>query len=460
MKIILLGMVGFLIISMNVNSFAQNSYDPGLTITTDNSNYFDGDTITISGKVSEVVEGVAIIIQIWKGGDMINVAQVNSEPNGDFTHTVIAQGTSWSDGTYVIRASYGQGNIAETIFTFEKLESTEEFTDTTEDFSNTRITIKMDDDAFYLNSPNKIVRASIEIQNYSPSGDGIYFMKVTHLPTQKVMKDFEIYPKASGNDLWSVQVAYPILESDLKFGDQTLFGEFEIHIRTEKTTDTASTAFSIHESQYDIEPEIPVDEDIEPTSVSLEETISEETPQVPVEETISEETPQVPVEETISEFDELNENSEDDLEEQWTIQKDEASVQNLMNILPYLIIIIAVIIGTGIAIKIKNNNDDLSEDYEDDEESEKDILIENASISKKFEDMQDSQSSPTDEAQIDKIIQDKLDIISKLKESKIGENEKLEAIKKSLIENGSFTQDDTDYLEKKYAEYKINKDKT
>ena len=105
-------------------------------------------------------------------------------------------------------------------------------------------------------------------------------------------------------------------------------------------------------------------------------------------------------------------------------------------------------------------SDDLSEDYENDEESEKDILIENASISKKFEDMQDSQSSPTDEAQIDKIIQDKLDIISKLKESKIGENEKLEAIKKSLVENGSFTQDDTEYLEKKYAEYKINKDKT
>ena len=449
MKIILLGLIGLLIISMNVNSFAQNSYDPGLTITTDNPNYLNGDTITISGKVSEIVEDVAIIIQIWKGGDMIDVAQVNPEPNGDFAHTVIAQGTSWSDGTYVIRASYGQGNIAEKTFTFEKLESPEEFTDTTEDFSNNRITIKMEDDTFYLNSPNKIVRASVEIQNFSPSGDGIYFMKVTHIPTQKVMKDFEIYPKASGNDLWSVQIAYPILESDLKFGDQTLFGEFEIHIRTEKSSDTASTVFSIHESQYDIKPEISADEDIEPKSASLENTTSEETPQVPVEE-------------TISELDELNENTETDIEEQWTIQKDEESVQNLMNALPYLIIIIAVIIGAVIAIKIKNknNNDDLSEDYEDDDESDKDILIENASISKKFEDMQDSQSSPTDEAQIDKIIQDKLDIISKLKESDIGENEKLDGIKKSLIENGSFSQEDTDYLEKKYAEYKINKDKT
>jgi hypothetical protein len=187
----------------------------------------------------------------------------------------------------------------------------------------------------------------------------------------------------------------------------------------------------------------------------------EETPQVPVEETTPEETPQVPVEETTSELDELDKNSETDLEEQWTIQKDEESIQNLMNILPYLIIIIAVIFGAVVAIKIKNKNkDDLSEDYEDDEESDNDILIENASISKKFEDMQDSQSSSTDEAHIDKIIQDKLDIISKLKESDIGENEKLDAIKKSLIENGSFTQEDTDYLEKKYAEYKINKDKT
>ena len=94
MKIILLGLIGLLIISMNVSSFAQNSYVPGLTITTDNSNYLNGDTITISGKVSEIVEDVAIIIQIWKGGDMIDVAQVNPEPNGDFAHTVIAQGTS------------------------------------------------------------------------------------------------------------------------------------------------------------------------------------------------------------------------------------------------------------------------------------------------------------------------------------------------------------------------------
>ena len=71
------------------------------------------------------------------------------------------------------------------------------------------ITVQMDGPSiFYLNESNQIIRASVEIQNYTPS-DGIYFMKVTHLQTKKVMKDFEIYPKQSGNEMWSVQIAYP-----------------------------------------------------------------------------------------------------------------------------------------------------------------------------------------------------------------------------------------------------------
>jgi len=108
---------------------------------------------------------------------------------------------------------------------------------------------------FYLDESNQIIRATVEIQNYTPS-DGIYFMKVTHLPTQKVMRDAEIYPRASGNDMWSVQIAYPFLESDIKVGDQTLFGEFEIHIRTEFGSQTASTKFSILESKNDSIPQV------------------------------------------------------------------------------------------------------------------------------------------------------------------------------------------------------------
>ena len=118
------------------------------------------------------------------------------------------------------------------------------------------ITVKMNGPStFYLDESNQIIRATVEIQNYTPS-DGIYFMKVTHLPTQRVIKDFDIYPKDYGNDLWSVQIAYPFLESDIKIGDQAFLGEFEIHIRTEFGSQTASTKFSILESSTESTSEI------------------------------------------------------------------------------------------------------------------------------------------------------------------------------------------------------------
>lgn len=53
-----------------------------------------------------------------------------------------------------------------------------------------------------------------------------------------------------------------------------------------------------------------------------------------------------------------------------------------------------------------------------------------------------------------KIIENKIKMISKLQENKIGDFEKLEEIKKSMINDGSFTQADNEYLEEKYDEYK------
>jgi hypothetical protein len=156
------------------------------------------------------------------------------------------------------------------------------------------ITVTMKEPStFYLDESNQIIRASVDIENYTPS-DGIYFMKVTHLPTQKVMKDFEIYPKQSGNDMWSTQIAYPFLESDIKVGNQTLFGEFEINIRTEYGSQTASTQFLILETFVEPEP-IP-----EPVVEELPEPVVEELPEPVVEklpEPVVEELPEPVVEE-------------------------------------------------------------------------------------------------------------------------------------------------------------------
>ncbi len=133
--------------------------------------------------------------------------------------------------------------------------------------SDTIITVQMKGPStFYLDQSNQIIRATVEIQNYTPS-DGIYFMKVTHVPTQRVMKNFEIHPRDIGNDVWAVQIAYPFLESDIKIGDQPFLGEFEIHIRTEFGSQTASTTFSIFEYTYGPEsiPEITSTPELEPT---------------------------------------------------------------------------------------------------------------------------------------------------------------------------------------------------
>jgi plastocyanin len=128
------------------------------------------------------------------------------------------------------------------------------------------ITVQMNGPStFYLDQSNQIIRATVEIQNYTPS-DGIYFMKVTHLPTQRVMKNSDIYPSSSGNSLWSVQIAYPFLESDIKIANQAFLGEFEIHIRTEFGSQTASTTFSIFEYTYGPESKLVPSE----TSTSLD----------------------------------------------------------------------------------------------------------------------------------------------------------------------------------------------
>jgi len=89
--------------------------------------------------------------------------------------------------------------------------------------------------------------------------------------------------------LWAVQIAYPFLESDVKFGGQTFFGEFEIHIRTEFGSQTASVKFSIFESldepTPELIPELIPEPEPEPTPEPTPELIPKPTPE-PIPELI------------------------------------------------------------------------------------------------------------------------------------------------------------------------------
>ena len=166
---------------------------------------------------------------------------------------------------------------------------------------------------------------------------------------------------------------------------------------------------------------------------------------------------------------ELTEQLDDIPDEVVSIQVDEESIkvfgesiQNLTNILPYLAIIIAGIIGGIILFKKRSNDDDEGfveydeeEDFVEYDDDEKVFTPRSKPMAPNFQEMQkDSHIENIDDIEPDQIIENKLRIISKLEEYKIGDNHKLEEIKQLLIADGSFTQEANDYLEAKYEEYK------
>ncbi|MFB5598470.1 MAG: PEFG-CTERM sorting domain-containing protein [Nitrosopumilaceae archaeon] len=118
MRIIL---IMFFVISVALVSttpaFSQS--EPFLSVETSESTYDEGDTIVISGKVSTLILDTPITIQVFFGTTLVEIAQLEVGQDGSFTHTILAEGPLWnSDGAYIVRASYGQGNVAEVSFDF------------------------------------------------------------------------------------------------------------------------------------------------------------------------------------------------------------------------------------------------------------------------------------------------------------------------------------------------------
>lgn len=85
------------------------------------SSFEEGQTIVISGEITTIIADTPVTIQIFYKENLIEVAQLQVAQDGSFTHTVSAQGRQWQqEGEYIIRATYGEGNIAEANFNFFK----------------------------------------------------------------------------------------------------------------------------------------------------------------------------------------------------------------------------------------------------------------------------------------------------------------------------------------------------
>jgi predicted secreted protein with PEFG-CTERM motif len=112
--------------------FAQSDEVPFLSVKTDDNHYDEGDTVVISGKVATVIVDTPLILQMWSEGNMIDVAQFFPAQDGSYSHTIIAEKPLWkNEGEYLVRVSYGEGNIAESTITFTPKQ---EFLETTDSF--------------------------------------------------------------------------------------------------------------------------------------------------------------------------------------------------------------------------------------------------------------------------------------------------------------------------------------
>lgn len=130
-----------------------------------------------------------------------------------------------------------------------------------------------------------------------------------------------------------------------------------------------------------------------------------------------------------------------------SVETDEKLIADLTPMLPYLgIAAVGIIVGIFLVIKkLGSNDDDLEDDFEEDSEEP---LFENPEFQEIKTDADDANALDPEV-----LIQHKIRMISKLQENKIGENEKLEKIKKDLKDYGTFTKEDNDYLEEQFAEY-------
>jgi len=110
----------FVIILPLIIGPAYSQIESILSVTIANSSYVEGDTVVISGKVTTIILDNPVVLQIFNPArNLIEIAQLDVAQDGSYTHTIIAQGPLWkSEGEYVVRATYGGGNIAEARFEF------------------------------------------------------------------------------------------------------------------------------------------------------------------------------------------------------------------------------------------------------------------------------------------------------------------------------------------------------
>jgi len=101
-----------------------------VSVQTNDDNYDEGDTIVISGNIETIIGDTQVTLQLFRAGNMVEIAQIKVSADGNYSHTILAEGKLWkTQGEYVVKVTYGEGNTAETNFLFTPTSAVLETTD-------------------------------------------------------------------------------------------------------------------------------------------------------------------------------------------------------------------------------------------------------------------------------------------------------------------------------------------
>ena len=73
----------------------------------------------ISGQIETIIGQTPVTLQLFKDGNMVEIAQISVSKDGNYSYAILAQGSMWQNqGEYVVKVTYGEGNVAETTFLY------------------------------------------------------------------------------------------------------------------------------------------------------------------------------------------------------------------------------------------------------------------------------------------------------------------------------------------------------
>jgi len=117
LKIIFLALLSFMLITPT--AFADETQN--ISLRTDNQAYVEGEVITISGKVDQVILGLQVSIQIFFEKNQIGISQVKVSQDGEFSEKITAGGPLWkNEGQVIIKATYGESSVERVIDFFKE----------------------------------------------------------------------------------------------------------------------------------------------------------------------------------------------------------------------------------------------------------------------------------------------------------------------------------------------------